>query len=67
MRVIVVGAGAVGSAVAFALADRGAEVILFERGPVADGASGAAAGMLAPLSEAPDGGPLLPAGLEVCR
>ena len=62
--VIVVGAGAVGSAVAFALADRGAEVILFERGPVADGASGAAAGMLAPLSEAPDGGPLLPAGLE---
>lgn len=32
MRVIVVGAGAVGSAVAFALADRGAEVILFERG-----------------------------------
>jgi len=64
MRVVVVGAGAVGSAVAFALADRGAEVILFERGSVADGASGAAAGMLAPLSEAPDGGPLLLAGLE---
>lgn len=77
MHIIVIGAapfrcsprtaptcGAVGSAVAFSLADRGVDVTIYERGSVAGGASGAAAGMLAPLSEAPDGGPLLTAGLD---
>lgn len=64
MQVIVVGAGAVGSAVGFALAERGARVTVYERASVGEGASGAAAGMLAPLSEAPVGGPLLAAGLE---
>lgn len=64
MRIIVVGAGAVGSAVAFVLADRGAEVTLLERATVAAGASGSAAGMLAPLAEAPRGSSLLAAGLE---
>jgi glycine oxidase len=49
--VIVVGAGAIGCSAAFALARRGAEVILVERGVAGSGASGAAAGMLAPLSE----------------
>ena len=51
MRVIVVGGGVIGCSAAFALARRGAEVILVERGAVGSGASGAAAGMLAPLSE----------------
>lgn len=64
MHVVVVGGGAIGCAVAFALAERRVEVTVCERGSVAAGASGAAAGMLAPLSEAPDGGPLLAAGME---
>jgi glycine oxidase len=51
VRVIVVGGGVIGCSAAFALARRGAEVILVERGVVGSGASGAAAGMLAPLSE----------------
>src|SRR5579859_2854904 len=51
MRVIVVGAGVIGCSAAFALASRGADVTVVERGVAGSGASGAAAGMLAPLSE----------------
>ena len=49
--VIVVGAGVVGSATAFALARAGASVCLVERDAVAVHASQAAAGMLAPFAE----------------
>jgi len=49
--VIVVGGGVVGCAVAWALALEGVSVRLFERGELAGEASGAAAGMLAPISE----------------
>lgn len=51
-RVIVVGAGAFGSAIAFMLARGGARVVIVDPRPVADNASGIAAGMLAPAFEA---------------
>ncbi len=58
--VVVVGGGIVGCAVAWALASRGAKVTLLERnGRLCLEASNAAAGMLAPLSEAEEPGPLL--------
>ena len=50
--VAIVGAGVIGCATACELAERGAKVILLERDRVCSGASGAAAGMLAPQSEA---------------
>ncbi len=50
--VAVVGGGVVGCAVACELAGHGASVILLERERVGSGASSAAAGMLAPQSEA---------------
>ncbi|HWQ28434.1 MAG TPA: glycine oxidase ThiO [Dehalococcoidia bacterium] len=58
--VVVAGGGIVGCAIAWALASRGASVTLLERnGRVCLEASNAAAGMLAPLSEADEPGPLL--------
>ncbi|MFC7225992.1 FAD-binding oxidoreductase [Salinirubellus salinus] len=45
MRVAVVGAGAVGVTAAHALAERDADVVLFEAGAVASGSSGRAAGV----------------------
>lgn len=56
-RVIVAGGGVIGCAIAYYLSRGGAEVILLEREEVAAGASGAAAGMLAPLAEAPEDDP----------
>ena len=50
--VAVVGAGAIGCALTVELAERGASVVLLERERVCAGASGAAAGMLAPQTEA---------------
>ena len=67
MRVIVVGGGAIGCAVALALARRGVAVELLELDRVGDGASGAAAGMLAPLSESQTPGPFVPIGLSALR
>ena len=67
MRVIVVGGGAIGCATALALARRGVAVELLERDRVGDGASGAAAGMLAPLSESQTPGPFVPIGLSALR
>lgn len=57
--VVVIGGGIVGCATAFYLARSGASVILLERGRVGEGASGAAAGMLAPLCEAKQPGPYM--------
>ena len=64
MRVVVVGGGVIGCSTAFALARRGAEVVVVERGSAGSGASSAAAGMLAPLSESEEPGPFLEIGLE---
>src|SRR6185295_15380690 len=57
--IIVIGAGVVGCAVAYELARRGASVEIIDDRPAAMGATQAAAGVLAPLIEARDGGPLL--------
>jgi glycine oxidase len=57
--VAVVGAGIAGAAVAWGCARRGARVVVLEREAPAAGASGAAAGMLAPCSEATTPGPFL--------
>ena len=51
-RVLVVGGGAFGSAIALVLAQSGAEVVLADASSVGDNASGVAAGMLAPAFEA---------------
>ena len=52
LRVVVAGAGAIGSVCALVLARRGAKVILADPAATGDNASGVAAGMLAPASEA---------------
>ena len=62
--VLVIGAGVIGCAVAYALAREHLSVVLLEAEDVGSGASGAAAGMLAPVSEAGGPGPLLRLGLE---
>jgi len=67
LRVIVVGGGVIGCSAAFALARRGAEVILVERGVVGSGASWAAAGMLAPLSESDTPGDFVDLSLAALR
>jgi glycine oxidase len=51
-RVAVAGGGAIGSAVALALARAGRKVTIFDPRPLGDNASGVAAGMLAPVAEA---------------
>lgn len=59
VRVIVLGAGVIGAAIAEALASRGAEVAVLDmRGP-GRGASSASAGMLTPYIEADGSSPLL--------
>jgi glycine oxidase len=55
--VIVAGGGVIGSAVAYFLAREGASVRLLERDDLAAHASGAAAGMLAPICESEGEGP----------
>jgi glycine oxidase len=52
LRVVVAGAGAIGSVCALMLARRGARVVLADAAEPGDNASGVAAGMLAPASEA---------------
>ncbi len=51
--VVIVGGGVIGCAIAYYLAHGGARVTLVERSQLAAGASGVAAGMLAPQVEAP--------------
>jgi glycine oxidase len=60
---IVVGGGAIGLPCAWDAARRGAEVIVLERGEPGAGATGVAAGMLAPVGELSFGEPGL---LELC-
>ncbi len=52
LDVVVVGAGAIGLACAWRAAQRGLRVRVLERDQAGSGASGVAAGMLAPVSEA---------------
>jgi glycine oxidase len=60
---VVVGGGVIGAAVAWSLARAGLAVSLLERAELAGQASSAAAGMLAPISESHEDGPLRRAGL----
>jgi glycine oxidase len=62
--VIVVGGGVIGCATAYYLARGGADTLLLERGELAGEASGAAAGMLAALSD--EGGNRGPAFQALC-
>jgi glycine oxidase len=57
--ILVVGAGIIGCAVAFELAERGASVSVIDDRPIGMGATRASAGVLAPYIEARDGGPLV--------
>ncbi len=62
--VIVVGGGAVGTAIAYFLAREGVRVTLLEREDLASQASGAAAGMLAPICESSGEGAFFEFGLR---
>ncbi len=62
--VVIVGGGVIGCATAMFLADQGASVTVLERGELAGEASGAAAGMLAALSD--EGGDRGPAFQALC-
>lgn len=63
-RVVVIGGGVIGCAIAWRLAGRGARVVLLERDRPGEHASSAAAGMLSPLKEAEEPGPFLELGLR---
>jgi glycine oxidase len=54
-RIAIVGAGVIGLSIAWRLAQRGASITLFERGETGQGASHAAAGMLAACAEVEPG------------
>ncbi|MCY3784736.1 MAG: FAD-dependent oxidoreductase [Chloroflexi bacterium] len=58
--VVICGGGVLGAALAYELAGRGARPLLIESRAVASGASGKAAGLLSPASDARAAGPLGP-------
>jgi glycine oxidase len=60
--IVVIGAGIIGCAVAAELARRGADVSVLDARMPGEGATQASGGMLAPYTEAEDGGPLLQLG-----
>jgi len=60
MRVLVVGAGVIGAAVAWELLQRGAEVVLLDGAAEGGHTSAASAGMVNPFSLTPDDTPALP-------
>lgn len=60
--IVVIGAGVIGAAVAFELVRRGASVTLIDARTPGNGATQASGGMLAPYTEAGEGGPLLALG-----
>ena len=51
-EIVIIGAGVIGLSIAFELARRGRAPVVLERDRVGAGAASAAAGMLAPVSEA---------------
>jgi glycine oxidase len=57
-RTAVVGGGIIGCAIAFELSRRGADVTVFEASTIGSGATHASAGILAPYTEAHEGGDL---------
>jgi glycine oxidase len=57
--VVVVGGGIIGLSLAWQLAGEGASVVVLERGQIGGQATGAAAGMLAPLAEAREPSPFV--------
>jgi glycine oxidase len=65
--VLIIGGGIVGCACAYELAKRGAAVTLLEYGKTGMQATNAAAGMLAPLTEASAADAMLDAGLRALR
>ncbi|HEY8738856.1 MAG TPA: glycine oxidase ThiO [Candidatus Dormibacteraeota bacterium] len=65
--VIVIGAGAIGSSVAYSLTKAGARVMLLDRGEVGAQATQASAGMLIPQSESAGPGPFTDLALESVR
>ncbi len=65
--IVIVGGGIIGLTVAWNLVQEGVSVTVLERGQTGEGASGAAAGMLAPLAEAPRRGPFTELGLASLR
>jgi len=67
VTIAVVGAGIIGSAVAFELTQRGRRVDVFEARQVGAGATHATAGILAPFIEAPARGPLQELTIESFR
>ena len=64
---IVIGAGAIGSSVAYYLSKAGARVMLLDRGEVGAQATQASAGMLIPQSESAGPGPFTALALESVR
>ena len=64
MRVVIVGAGVIGAAVAEAMARRGASVTVIDMRSPGRGASWASAGLLAPYTEAHEETPLLTMGVR---
>ena len=62
--ILVVGGGIIGLSIAWSLVKEGATVTVLEAGQIGGQATGAAAGMLAPLAEAHEAGPFLTLGLE---
>ena len=62
--VLIVGGGIIGCALAYYLAKEGVRATVLERGEIGGEASGASAGMLAPLAEAHGPGPFLDLALK---
>jgi glycine oxidase len=64
VRVVIVGAGIIGCAIAHELARRGQEVTLLDPRAEAEGATHASGGMLVPYVEAHESGPMLELGIR---
>jgi len=64
---VIVGAGAIGSSIAYYLAKSGVRVMLFDRGGVGQESTRASAGMLIPLSESTGPGPFTDLARESAR
>ncbi len=65
--IVVIGAGVIGAAIARELAGRGATVSILDARTPGAGATQASGGMLAPYTEAGEGGPLLELGARSLR